>query len=98
MLLVSGILSEAVGQNILYEENMGSPTSNTLIQDYTGWQNSTVVYIGDGTCDVRSSGASTNYGGASGGGNVMINDTVKWFQISGIKQHSETLLWPSQND
>ena len=84
MLLVSGILSEAVGQNVLYEENIGVPTSNTLIQDYTGWQNSTVVYIGDGTCDVRSSGASTNYGGASGGGNVMINDTVKWFQISGI--------------
>jgi len=71
-------------QNVLYEENMGIPTANTFIQDYTGWQDTTVLYIGNGTCDIRSSSASTGYGGASGGGNIMINDTVKWFQISGV--------------
>lgn len=69
---------------------MGTPTSNTLVQNYTGWQNTTVLYIGNGTCDVRTSSASTGYGGASGGGNVMINDTVKWFQISGINTAAAT--------
>ena len=90
LLLMSGIMSKALGQNVLYEENMGTPTSNTLIQNYTGWQNSTVFYIGNGTCDVRTSSASTGYGGASGGGNIMINDTVKWFQISGINTSTAT--------
>lgn len=90
LLLMSGIISKGTGQNVLYEENMGIPTSNTLIQNYAGWQNSTVLYIGNGTCDVRTSNASTGYGGASGGGNVMINDTVKWFQISGINTTAAT--------
>ena len=71
-------------QTVVYEENMGVPAAATLIQNYTGWQNTEVLYIGDGTCDVRTSNASTGYGPASGGGNVMLNDTVKWFQISGI--------------
>ena len=88
--LISGITSKSVGQNILFEEDMGIPSSNTLIQDYTGWQNTTVSYIGNGTCDVRTSSASTGYGGSSGGGNVMINDTVKWFQISGINTTAAT--------
>ena len=90
LLLVSGSMPKAIGQNILYEENMGMPTANTLIQNYTGWQNNSVLYIGNGTCDVRTSSASTGYGGASGGGNVMINDTVKWFQISGINTAAAT--------
>ena len=72
------------GQTVLYEENFGTPSANTLIQDYTDWQNTSVIYVGNGTCDIRKSSASTGYGGASGGGNVMINDTVKWFQISGL--------------
>ena len=76
------------GQAVLYEEDFGTPTANTLIQNYDGWQNTSVLYVGNGTCDVRSSSASTGYGGASGGGNVMINDTVKWFQISGLNTSS----------
>ncbi len=72
------------GQAILYEENFGTPTKNTLVQDYDGWQNSSVTYVGNGTCDVRSTNASTGYECASGGGNVLLNDTVKWFQISGV--------------
>ena len=83
-MLMSSIIPKGIGQTVLYEENMGEPTSNTLIQYYDGWQDTTAIYTGNGTCDVRTSNASTGYGGASGGGNVMINDTVKWFQISGI--------------
>ena len=49
-----------------------------------------MLYVGNGTCDIRTSNASTGYGGASGGGNVMINDTVKWFQISGINTAAAT--------
>ncbi len=71
-------------QVVLYEENMGVPSSATLVQNYTGWQQTDVHYCGDGTCDVRTSNASSGYGQASGGGNVMINDSVKWFQVSGI--------------
>ncbi|MBO7648699.1 MAG: hypothetical protein J6S48_05005, partial [Bacteroidales bacterium] len=79
-------------QTVLYQENMGVPTANTLVQNYTGWENSAVLYSGDGTCDVRTSSASSGYGGASGGGNVMLNDTVKWFQISGLNTSADTNL------
>ncbi|MBR4912132.1 MAG: chitobiase/beta-hexosaminidase C-terminal domain-containing protein [Bacteroidales bacterium] len=84
IVLITGASSMAWGQNVLYEENMGFPSANTPVQYYKGWQDTLVIYTGDGTCDIRSSSASTGYGGASGGGNVMINDTAKWFQISGI--------------
>jgi len=80
MFLITGMYA----QTLLYEENMGSPSGTTLVQNYTGWQNQEVLYIGDGTCDIRISSASNGYGLASGGGNVMLNDTVKWFQISGV--------------
>ncbi len=79
-------------QTVLYHENMGVPASNTLVQNYTGWENSVVLYSGDGTCDVRTSSASSGYGGASGGGNVMLNDTVKWFQFSGLNTSADTNL------
>jgi hypothetical protein len=79
-----GFAAVSNGQTTLYEENFGEPTSNTLIENFTGWQNTSVIYVGNGTCDIRKSSASTGYGGASGGGNVMINDTIKWFQISGL--------------
>lgn len=79
-----GFFITGTAQNTLFEESMGTPIANTPVQDYTGWQNTTVLYLGNGTCDVRTSSASTGYGGASGGGNIMINDTVKWFQISGV--------------
>ncbi len=88
--LLACTLSKA--QTVLYSENCGTPTATTLIQNYTGWQNSNVTYSGDGTCDVRVSSASTGYGIASGGGNVMINDTAKWFMISGINTSTDTNL------
>ena len=77
-------------QAVLYQENFGVPSANTLIQNYSGWQDTSVLYTGDGTCDVRASSASSGYGGASGGGNVMINDTVKWFQISRLNTAADT--------
>lgn len=79
-------------QQVLYQEDFGTPTAATLIQNYDGWQNSHVHYYGNGTCDVRSSSASSGYGVASGGGNVMINDTVKWFMIVGINTLADTNL------
>ncbi len=77
-------------QEILYNENFGNPNTNTLIQNYTGWQDTTVLYFGNGTCDIRTTNASNGYSSASGGGNVMINDTNKWFQVSGINALSES--------
>ncbi len=91
MLMLWGMVTPLQGQTVLYEENFGTPTSNTLIQNYTGWQNQTVLYLGNGTCDIRSSNASTGYGGASGNGNAMINDTNKWLQISGVNTTSSQL-------
>ena len=81
-LAVFSLASEA--QTVLYKENFGLPAGTTLVQQYAGWEDTSVVYSGDGTCDLRITSASSGYGGASGGGNVMINDTVKWFQISGL--------------
>ena len=73
-----------LAQRNVYEENFGNPTSNTLVQNYLDWQDQHVTYTGDGTCDIRASNASNGYGQASGGGNVMINDTIKWLMVSGI--------------
>ena len=64
-------------------ENFGTPSANTLITDYTGWSNTTVVYSGTG--DVRVSSASSGYAGASGSGNVFLTTGgTKTLIISGI--------------
>ncbi|MBR3573489.1 MAG: chitobiase/beta-hexosaminidase C-terminal domain-containing protein [Bacteroidales bacterium] len=81
-----------LAQRNVYEENFGNPTANTLVQNYLDWQDHNVTYTGDGTCDIRSSNASQGYGPASGGGNVMINDTIKWFMVSGINTSGLTDL------
>lgn len=79
-------------QHAIYQENCGTPNATTLIENYHGWQDTSVIYTGNGTCDVRTSSASSGYGQASGGGNIMINDTVKWFQISGLNTSGHTDL------
>lgn len=90
LLLAGGILAgtggfqSAKAQQIVYQENFGFPSVTTLVQNFSGWQNDSVRYMGNGTCDIRISNASSGYPSASAGGNVMINDTVKWFQVSGI--------------
>jgi len=85
--------SAALAQTI-YSETFGVPTANTVIGNYTGWSNTSVTYTGDGTCDVRTTSASTTtaYATASGGGNVMINNTAKWFQVAGINTAGKTNL------
>ncbi len=88
--LAGGIMSGIAGfqptkaQQIVYQENFGFPSVTTLVQNFSEWQNDSVRYTGNGTCDIRISSASSGYPSASAGGNVMINDTVKWFQLSGL--------------
>lgn len=86
MMTIFGMLAAGIAcaQTVVYEEDFGTPAGNPKVQDYTGWQNTSAVYTGDGTCDLRTTLASEGYGQASGAGNVMINDTVKWFMISGL--------------
>jgi len=92
MLFCMSIFTNSYAQTTIYFENFGMPTGNTLIQNYIGWQNRDVIYTGDGTCDVRATSVSTGYGLASGGGNVMINDTIKWFMVSGINTSTQNDL------
>ena len=67
-------------------ENMGTgATGNPSVATYTGFQNNgTWTY--SGTADVRTSNASaaSDYTGASGSNNVMVNATGETFIISGI--------------
>ncbi len=89
ILLLLAVASVSFGQTI-YSENMGLPSATTLIPAYaTGtapatFQNGApIVYTGTG--DVRVTGASSTYNGASGGGNVFLTSTAgKYFQIDGI--------------
>jgi len=84
-------------QVTIYSENMGTTTTTTLINAYTGWQNaSPIVYSSSTTpaqSDVRSSAASTGYTGASGITNVFMGTTVgnaRDFIISGINTSAYT--------
>lgn len=88
-LLLLVISYTSFGQTI-YSENFGTPTGTTSITAYaTGtppatFQNSTPIAY-SGTADVRVTGASSGYSGASGGGNIFItNTTGRYFQIDGI--------------
>ena len=73
----------------IYTENFGTPTGTTLIPAYTTgtapatFQNSSpIVY--SGSADVRITGVSSGYSGASGNGNVLINAIAENLQIDGI--------------
>lgn len=74
-----------------FTENMGTPASNTLIVNYTGFQNSSTAGITfSGSGDVRTSSASGGYPLSSGSGNVYLGPstsnptTPRTFIISGI--------------
>ena len=72
------------GQTTIFSENMGSPSSTTEITSYTGWQNNGILTF-TGTGDVRATGSSSGYTGASGSGNVFITNTIDTsLEISGI--------------
>ena len=84
MMILFGIIN---AQTVtIYSENVGTPTGTTNVNGYTGWSTTMpgVTYTGDGSCDIRITSASEGYPTASGGGNVMINNTTKWLQVSGI--------------
>ena len=83
-LLLTFLISAVSFGQTFFSENMGVPSSNTLINSYTGWQNSSpITFTGDG--DVRTSSASSGYVGVSGGGNVFLTSTTgKYLRIDGI--------------
>lgn len=74
--------SMSFGQTF-YTENMGSPSSTTLVTANTFQNASPILYSGNG--DVRSSTVS-NYPSASGGGNVWFTTSapIRFFQVEGI--------------
>jgi hypothetical protein len=59
----------------LFSESMGTPGGNTLVNNYSGWQNNGAYTFNSTTTnqsDVRTSSASSGYAGASGSGNVFM--------------------------
>lgn len=59
----------------LFSENMGTPSLNPLVNNYTGWQNQgllTFSSTSSSQSDVRTTTASSGYPGASGSGNVFM--------------------------
>lgn len=80
--------SFAFGQTF-YSENMGVPTGTTQIAVYatqsapaTFQNGSPIAYSGTG--DMRATGVSSGYTGASGAGNVFMNADTEYFQIDGL--------------
>ncbi|QIG89192.1 T9SS type A sorting domain-containing protein [Chryseobacterium sp. POL2] len=74
---------------------MGSPTNNTLVSGYSGFQNYGILqFTGSATTDVRSSNGSstTDYSVASGNGNVFLNANSKFIEISNINTSNYTNL------
>lgn len=78
---------------VIFSEDIGTPSSTTLITSYTGWQNIGVLTF-TGSGDVRTSVPSTGYTGASGNGNVFLNSntTNKTFIISGFTTSTYTSI------
>ena len=81
------IFSLNYGQTF-YSENIGTPTANTSVAIYAGWQNaSPITYTGTGSA--RTSTPSTGYSGASGNGNVFLTGTAGTnLIISGLNSSS----------
>ncbi|MEI7510096.1 MAG: hypothetical protein WCJ62_11610, partial [Flavobacterium sp.] len=73
----------------IVSENVGTPTTTTTITGNT-FQNTGILTYSNGaqanTADIRNTSASTNYSGASGGGNVYFTATsgTYGFSIEGI--------------
>lgn len=83
---------------VFYSENMGVPAANTDITVYTNFQNQNIIGYSSTTLpqsQVRATTASTNYTGASGGGNMFMGFTTSGnnerdFIISGINSRFYT--------
>jgi CSLREA domain-containing protein len=76
----------------IFTETIGAPGGTTAIGSYTGWSNNgTLTFTGTG--DVRSTGVSTGYAGASAAGNVFLTNAAGTnFQIAGINTSGYTAL------
>jgi hypothetical protein len=86
-MVVASILAASVDAATIVTENMGTPSGTTSIAANAFQNSGTLTYAGTG--DVRTSTASSGYGGASGSGNVFLTQggTVS-FTISGINTSS----------
>lgn len=89
LLLILLACSSTIGlSQVIFSENIGSPSGTTAITSYTGWQNNGVLTF-SGSGDVRNTSPSSGYGGASGNGNVFLTNSVgTTFIISGINTSS----------
>ena len=72
LLLLIG--SAATFGQTFFSENVGTPSTNTPVASYTGWQNTTpIAFSGSGSARVSS--PSSGYTGVSGSGNVFLTGT-----------------------
>lgn len=76
------LVSAASAQVTILLESFGDPSTTAAVDTYNGYDNSTLTFSGTG--EIRNSSPSTNYTGASGGGNVLINTTNEFFEIGGL--------------
>ncbi len=85
-------------QTTIFSENCGSPSATTKVGIYTGWQNQGTLVFDSGqvaaSADVRGTSISSNYTGASGGGNVFFSAASGsiGFSIEGINASTYTNL------
>lgn len=86
----------APAQVTIFAENMGTPSSTTSVNAYTGWQNGApIAFSSTVNTDVRTSNASSGYTGASGGGNVFMGTSsgnFKDYIIAGINSNGYSSL------
>jgi len=69
--------------DIIFSENMGTPTGTTTIASNTFQNSGTLTYSGTG--DVRNTAESSGYSGASAGGNIFLtNSSTASFTIGNI--------------
>src|SRR5689334_12964015 len=70
--LVLGLLSATACHAAVFSEDVGTPSSTTSINNYSGWQNNgTLTFTGSGDVRITSDSAG-HYIGASGSGNVFL--------------------------
>ncbi len=87
LLSIGVLLLVVVGgnsQTTVFSENIGSPAiASTSIASYTGWQQNGFLTF-SGTGEVSNANVSSSYSSASAGGNVLLTNTGKKFEISNI--------------
>ncbi|MDD7097706.1 MAG: hypothetical protein SPH23_05140, partial [Prevotella sp.] len=93
LLLVIGGGSSLAQETVIYNENFGSPSKNTYVNDYKGWSDHTITPVSTVWKVGNGSASSFDYSGASHGGNmwpsaagdVLINFGDKCKDYSSLK-------------